>query len=137
MAGSWNVGSASDGASREWGDTPSTAPPADPSQGPSLVVSSPPVQWLHLGIGAAALGLAVRLVSDSPRLAVIGWLLGGIVALLLLAVFIRLDLRRRAAGFARDSAAEPWLRRLLVVLAVAAVGVNAWTIADAIARQSW
>jgi hypothetical protein len=92
---------------------------------------------LYLGIGAAAVGVGLPLVTDSPQIAVIGWLLGGILSILLLAVFIRRDTLRRAKGLARVSETAGVLRAALLASAAAAVVVNAWVIADAVARHEW
>jgi hypothetical protein len=141
MSGSWDVGSGSGSTGGSW-DTPdssrtSLAGPRAVEQ-PSLPeISSAPLHWLLLGIAAAVVGLVIPLFTDSHRLAIIGWLLGGTVSILLLATYLHFDLTRRSEGLSRDSAFAPWLRRLLLVLAAGAVTLNAWTIADAVARNSW
>ena len=111
-----------------------TPPPATPTRSQ---VSSAPLHWLLLGITSAILGVAIPFVTESHPLAIVGWLLGGTISILLLGAYLHFDLKRRAEGLAGDSALAPWLRRLLLVLAAAAVGLNAWTIADAVARRSW
>ena len=119
------------------------ASPAPASPGPGTAsttlpeLSSAPVHWLYLGIGSAVVGLALPFLTDSTWLAVIGWLLGGTVSIVLLGVFIHRDTRRRAAGWARSGEAASWLRFVLLVLATGAVVVNAWVIADAVARRQW
>lgn len=141
MSGSWDVGSGAGSTGGGW-DTPQGSPPTvrgTPStQGSSLPeVSSAPLHWLLLGIATAVVGLTIPLVTKSHPLAVVGWLLGGTVSILLLAIYLHRDLKRRGEGLSRDSALAPWLRRLLLVLAALAVTANAWTIADAVARNSW
>ena len=131
MSGSWDdwpISGGDDAGTPIASKTDASVPPR---------VSSPPVAWLVAGIAATVGALAVPVVSDSHVLAVFGWLLGGAVAILLLAAFVHFDLKRRSEGLARDSAAVPWLRRALVLLAGAAVTANAWTIADAVARGNW
>lgn len=108
---------------------------AEPASNQEL--SSAPLHWLYLGIGVGAVGLAVPWVTDSPRLAVIGWFLGGTVSILLLAVFTHRDTLRRAAGWARAQRSVGPLRVALLVAATAAVVVNAWVIAEAVARSQW
>lgn len=102
-----------------------------------LTASRAPLQWLLLGIATATAGLAIPLLTKSHPLAIVGWLLGGMVSILLMAAFTHFDLKRRGEGLSRDSALAPWLRRLLLLLAAVAVALNAWTIADAVARSSW
>ncbi|WP_158282880.1 DUF1643 domain-containing protein [Nocardioides silvaticus] len=103
----------------------------------ALEVSAAPLVWLWGGLFAAAAGIAIPLVTASHNLALVGWLVGGTVSILLMAFFTRRDLARRGEGLARDSALAPWLRRLLLCAAAVAVVLNAWTIADALARDSW
>ena len=138
MSGSWDVGSGSGSTGEGW-DTPHRpviSPPGAPSA--SLPeVSSAPLHWLLLGIAAAIGGLAIPLLTKSHPLAIVGWLLGGTVSVLLLATYLHFDLKRRSEGLSRDSVLAPWLRRLLLGLAAVAVTFNAWTIADAVARSSW
>ena len=150
MAGSWDVGPGSDPGS--W-DAPAPTPPpaqgatATPAPGPGRAsrpgpasgpgVSHAPIGWLLGGLAAAALGLLVPLVTHGLGPALVGWVLGGLVAIGLLGVFLSRDLQRRARGLAADSEVADWLRRLLVGLAVVAVALNAWHIADALARREW
>jgi len=56
---------------------------------------------------------------------------------LFLAVFIQRDAARLARGWAQPSGGAVWLRNGLVVLAALAVVVNAWEIADVLARKQW
>src|SRR4051812_44580849 len=105
MSGSWDVGSGSGSTGGEW-DTPYmpvTPPPGAPSA-PLPEVSSAPLHWLLLGIATAVGGLAIPLVTKSPPLAIVGWLLGGTVSVLLLATYLHFDLKRRGEGLSRDSA---------------------------------
>lgn len=144
MAGSWDVGPGS-------GDDSWDSPTPHPSQqspfqqapvtgapgAGGAQVSHPPVLWLVAGLAAAVVGLLLPLVDTTLSVAAVGWALGGLVAIGLLGVFMSRDLQRRSRGMAADSGLADGLRRLLVVVAVAAVAVNAWFIADAIARGNW
>ena len=136
MSGSWDAGSNSGSPDEGWGEGARPSRSA-PTESALPVVSRAPVHWLFAGIAAALLGLAIPFASDALGWAALGWLLGGTVAILLLAVFVHVDLKRRSAGLARDSALAPWLRRLLIVLGAVAVAINSWTIADAVARGNW
>lgn len=112
--------------------------PSHPTAGTSVPeLSSAPVFWLYLGIGAALVGLALPFATDSPQIAVVGWLMGGTVSILLLAAFIHQDTARRANGWALADDSAAVLRVLLLVSATAAVVANAWVIADAVARHQW
>ena len=141
MSGSWD-GEPNTGPTGGGWDT-ANAPAVRPSSGTGpgaptpITVSGAPIYWLLLGIATAAGGLAIPLLTKSHPLAIVGWLLGGTVSILLMAAFTHFDLKRRGEGFSRDSALAPWLRRLLLSLAAVAVALNAWTIADAAARSSW
>jgi hypothetical protein len=143
MAGSWDVGPGSKGGT--WDSTASAVPQASLADeslrsgpgGSGIPVSQAPIVWLVAGLTAASLGLVIPLISRRPGLALIGWSLGGLVAVGLLGVFLWRDLERRSRGVAADSHAADWLRRLLVVAAVVSVALNAWVIADAIARGNW
>lgn len=135
MSGSWDAGSNSGSPDDGWDDP--SQPRQDVRASAFPVVSNAPVHWLLAGIAAALLGVFIPAATDGLGLAALGWLLGGTVAILFLAVFVHVDLKRRSAGLARDSDLAPWLRRLLVVLAAAAVAANSWTMADAVARGNW
>jgi len=141
MVGSWDVGPGSQDDSWDTPASPVTRPAPAPGPGrtraSALGVSRPPVAWLLGGLAAALIGLVLPLVQRTATVAAVGWVLGGLVAIGLLGVFLWRDLERRSNGLAADSAAADWLRRALVVAAVLAVALNAWVIADAIARGGW
>lgn len=146
MAGSFDVGP---GATPDpWGLGEPARPaapsqwdePQPPGRGPGATpsgVTHPPTVWLLAGLLAAAVGLALPLLERDSIFSVAGWVLGGLVAIGLLGVFSARDLKRRTRGIAAESQLADWLRRLLVLLAIAAVALNAWVIADAIARGNW
>lgn len=152
MSGSWDFGggTAPSGGQDSWSDisTPSHAPGAsfgpgasegDPSGGHAPtgggLGSSAPLVWLLIGVAAAVCSIAVGLLTSSAGLATGAWALGGPVAIGLLAVFVNADNNARANPWYAESAVTSWGRRALVVLALVAVGLNAWTIADHVARM--
>jgi hypothetical protein len=98
---------------------------------------SAPVLFLVVGLVLATASTAIALVADSATLASVGWVLGGPLAIGSLAVFLQIDTRRRLAPWYAETALVPWLRRGLVFLAILAVALNAWTIANAVARGTW
>lgn len=110
-------------------------PPPPPGVTPEL--STAPLHWLGCGIGAALVGLLIPILSPSAKLAVIGWILGGTISIIFLGVFVQKDVARRAAGWARTDNSSASLRVLLLGLAASAVILNAWQIADAVARREW
>ena len=92
---------------------------------------------LVVGLVLAAASVVIALVSDSATVASVGWMLGGPLAIGSLAVFLQVDTHRRSQPWYADSSLVPWLRRLLVFLAILAVAFNAWTIANSVARGTW
>lgn len=114
-----------------------TAPEAHPQAGQRPELSDAPVGWLWAGIGAAVIGLGIPFLSGSLGFSILGWILGGMVAVLLLAVFLQRDAERRATGWARSSGSSGPLRVALLAVATAAVVANAWVIADVLARRDW
>jgi hypothetical protein len=114
------------------GSRPGTAP----SGGPSSTVAAP-LPVLAGGLLLAIAGMAVGLGVDSASLAVVGWTLAGPLAVGAFGVFLVSDVRRRAQPMYAESSAANWARRALIVLATAGVALNAWTIADALARGTW
>jgi hypothetical protein len=96
--------------------------------------ASSPVLWLVFGIALALLAITASVVTTSLTAAIAGWVLGGPAAIGLLAVFVSSDNNARANPWYAESAVAAWGRRALVLLALLAVGLNAWGIADYIAR---
>jgi hypothetical protein len=92
--------------------------------------AQPPVAWLFGSLAAGLAGgtLAAALGSD-PRWAFLGWALGGLVAIGLLAVFARADALRRAAPVRVDFRWVPGLYVTAAACALAAVVVGALRIA--------
>ena len=145
---SWDFGGSAPRGSGGWGDVPGPAPAAPPSgtsgftgagfDSPTPLGSVPGAQhapwvWLLLSLLSALGGLALRL-GDDWRLSAAGWACGGPLAIGLLAAFVTLDTRRRSDPWYAVAPALPWVQRLTVLVALVAVGLNAWIIADAVAR---
>lgn len=132
---SWDSGPGT-GSGSEWDDPNS---PSAPSTSTLSVTepSSPPLHWLALGLAAAGVGVALPLLTDAISASVLGWFLGGVVALVLWGIFIVRDGTRRARGPAMVSSLGTWLGFALILLAAVAVVANAWSIADELARRQW
>lgn len=96
--------------------------------------ASAPLLWLGLGIALGVVAIIVHVVLGGVGSAFVGWFVGGPVVIGLLAVFVTQDTARRADPWYADSSFAPWGRRLLVVLSLVAVALNAWAIADFFAR---
>src|SRR6478609_6125523 len=112
MSGSWDAGTGNGSTSGRWDTTERTTAGTAP---PPIEVSGAPLHWLILGIATATAGIAIPFATKSHPLAILGWALGGITSILLLAAFSHFDLKRRGEGLSRDSALAPWLRRLLLL----------------------
>jgi hypothetical protein len=108
-----------------------------PSGVPDTETLTAPTLFLVLGLVLASAAILLGVVSDSLRLAGVGWVLGGPLAIGSLAVFLQKDAGRRSQPWYAESSLVPWLRRGLVFLAILAVALNAWTIANAVARGAW
>ena len=100
-------------------------------------VARPPIVWLAVGVGLAVVGAVLGLVFRSATWSVIGWLLSGPAAIGMLTVFVLADATKRQRLWYVPGQAAGWLRRGLVVSALVAIAVNAWIIADAVARGRW
>ena len=137
---SWDFGSTGSGGPG-WDSPPLTngAPPhqADPPApaGPATSdAPGAPWHWLLAGFGVATAALVLGVLGGFVP-SVVGWVLGGPVAIGLFAVFVTVDGRRRAEPWYAGSAAADGGRRLLVVACLVAVALNAWQIADHISRS--
>ncbi len=113
----------------DWDDRPGAAA--------NEAVARPPIVWLAVGVGLAVIGAVLGLVFRSATWSVLGWLLSGPAAIGMLAVFALADAAKRQRLWYVPGQAAGWLRRSLVVLALMAIAVNAWIIADAVARGRW
>lgn len=96
-----------------------------------------PMLPLVVGLVLAGASIVISLVSDSATIASAGWMLGGPLAIGSLAFFLQMDTKRRSHPWYAESSAAPWLRRALVFLAILSVALNAWTIANSVARGTW
>lgn len=89
--------------------------------GPSdLTVAGPPMHILFIVLGCAALGIIIAVLPWGFT-GIIGWLIAGPVAILMLGNFTTTDVRRRAAGmYASRSAATTlyWMAAILTLIAV-------------------
>lgn len=106
---------------------------ASPAGTATLTTAGPPLVWFAVALALAVVGVALAGLSalSGPRLAsaVGGWLLAGPLAIGALAVFSRVDTRRRTEAI---YSAPTWTSTLYwVVLAVCLLGiaVGAWQIA--------
>lgn len=149
MSGSWDFGggASSPASDDSWSDVASPATPvalsgqggfgAEPSGQPvppAGAGASAPLLWLMVGVVAAVLAIAAALATSSFGVSLVAWAVGGPVAIGLLALFITADNKSRANPWYAESPLARWGRRALVLLALVAVGLNAWTIADHFAR---
>lgn len=107
--------------------------------GGALQTAGPPLRWFVVALGLALLGLIVVTVGavtgGSLVTAVTGWLLAGPAAIGALAMYTRVDTRRRTDAI---YSAPAWAPRLYwAVLAVCLIGIalGAWQIALWAGRQ--
>jgi hypothetical protein len=96
-----------------------------------------PISLLSLGVALAAAGLAVGMATDRPWPCVVGWFMAGPLAISIFGLALSIDLKRNADPRYRVTLTGDWLRRLLMLVAVLGVTVNAWNIADAVGRGTW
>lgn len=90
-----------------------------------------PVLWLAGAIACAIVALVVAAgFGASPVLAISAWLVGGPVAIALIAFFSLRDTRARAHTLYSADARVPWIYRFALVLSLAAVVLSALCIAD-------
>lgn len=106
---------------------------ANPAGMGAMTTAGPPLVWFAVALVLALIGVALAAASavGGPMIAAAatGWLLAGPLAIGALAVFSRVDTRRRTEAI---YSAPTWTSRLYwVVLAVCLVGiaVGAWQIA--------
>lgn len=94
-----------------------------------------PVVWLAGAIACSVLSLVVGAgFGASPALTILAWLVGGPVAIALIAFFSLRDTRARTHTLYSADAMVPWLYRLALVLSLAAVVVSALNIANWVGR---
>lgn len=139
------------------GGPPSQRPPSDgwstptarfDSQGTSdgfgggapielVTPNKPPLLWLAVAGALTVAALIIGLIGQSATTGLIGWLLAGPLAISAIALFSTADAKRRESGWYTPSALAEWGRRVIVVLALVAVALCAWFIADDVARGMW
>jgi len=149
MSWDYGEGTSATGNGDDWGGIPSqqgrTTVPDDPMapdmwqlpRTASGETKSAPTLLLVIGLAVAMASIVIALVSESATVASVGWMLGGPLAIGALAVFLQVDTQRRSQPWYAESSLIPWLRRGLVFLAIIAVALNAWTIANSVARGTW
>ena len=94
-----------------------------------------PVIWLAGAILCAVVALVVAaFLGASPTLAISAWVVGGPVAIALIACFSLRDTRARTHTLYSADAKVPWIYRLALVLSLAAVVVSALSIANWVGR---
>ena len=93
--------------------------------------------WLGLALLLAGVSLVLALVGQSATAGLIGWILAGPLAISTIAIFSIADGKRRESGWYSPSDLAVWGRRAIIVLALVAVAVCAWFIANDVARGQW
>lgn len=124
------------------GPTTSAAPASDSLAGQESSLdltspASPPVLWLGIAALLVAIGIGVFFAGHGATAGVIGWIVAGPLAITALGVFIVLDGKRAETGWYRPSSVADWGRRAVVLLALVAVALNAFLIANDVARGLW
>jgi hypothetical protein len=96
----------------------------------------PPARWLLAAAGCVVAAFALGSFGG-PRAYfwVLGWLVGGFVSIGLIAAFTLADSRRRADPWYTARPVLSYLRTALLALAIVAVALNAWRIADWASRR--
>ncbi|WP_190987949.1 hypothetical protein [Pseudarthrobacter sulfonivorans] len=94
-----------------------------------------PVIWLAGAIACAVVSLVVAAgFGATPALAISAWLVGGPIAIALIAFFSLRDTRARTHTLYSADAMVPWIYRLALVLSLAAVVISALNIANWVGR---
>ncbi len=111
---------------------PTTNAPPDP--GSSVItetVGQPPAVWLGAALVLGVVGAVVALLFGATvGIALASWALAGPVAIGLLAVFSRLDLRQRARPLYTAPTWTTALHTAAILAAAAGIGISAWRIAE-------
>lgn len=90
-----------------------------------------PVIWLVCAIASALVALVIAAAfGASPVMAISAWLVGGPVAIALIAFFSLRDTRARTQTLYSAEPSVPWIYRLALVLSLASVVLSALRIAD-------
>ena len=120
---------------RRGGTRPSRRPHPHPRRGAGSSSASLPRVVLFAAGVLALFAIGLFFVTDSTGAAIAGWLVGGPVAIGLVALHTGMDLKRRADPWYAESGIDNALRRGTIVLTLLAVVLNAYTVADHLARM--
>lgn len=99
--------------------------------------NKPPLLWLGISLLLSLVALVLALILDGATAGLIAWILAGPLAITAVALFTSADAKQRESGWYSPSGAAEWGRRLAVVLALVAVALSAWLIANDVARGMW
>jgi hypothetical protein len=109
---------------------------ANPLAGTHSQGVTAPWPWLAAAASCGVIALLLAAgAAERPLLSVAGWLVGGFIAVGLVAAFTLADSRRRADPWYTPRAQWDQLRVGVLGLAVLAVLWNAWAFADWVSRQ--
>lgn len=97
----------------------------------------PPLLWIGIGLLLGGAAVVIALIGRTATTGLIGWILAGPAAIGAVAMFAVTDAKRRESGWYAPSDVADWGRRLLIVLALVAVALCAWFIANDVARGVW
>ena len=99
--------------------------------------NKPPLVWLGIGFVLTIAALALASIGQSATTGLIGWVLAGPLAIGAVAMFSVADSKSRESGWYTPSDVALWGRRILIVIALVAVALCAWFIANDVARGMW
>ncbi|MCD9153128.1 hypothetical protein [Aeromicrobium duanguangcaii] len=96
--------------------------------------SKPPLALLVVAAACGLAGLVVGLALRTSALNLLGWFVGGVVALVFFGMFLVKDARRYTEGLVFSSTWTFPLKCVVLVLALSAIVLNAWRVADVVSR---
>ena len=99
--------------------------------------ASPPILWLAAAAACVLTSLAVFTTTNGATMGLVGWLVGGPAAIGAWGIFLVADKSRRLSGWYRPSVVADWMRRAVIALALVAVALNAFHVANDVARGTW
>ncbi len=97
----------------------------------------PPLVWLACAAALVLASFTAFFIAPGATVGVVGWVLGGPLAIGAMAFFITADGKRRATGNYAPTDLALWGRRVIICAALLAVCLNAWIIAHDVARGIW
>lgn len=97
----------------------------------------PPLLWLGVSLLLSVVALVIAIIASGATMGLVAWLLAGPFAITAIALFTSADAKRRESGWYTPSGLADWGRRFAVVLALVAVALAAWLIANDVARGVW